>query len=262
MIGPALAAAAVVGVGSGAYAGWPRWRPRLSLAAVEQVRARPGLVADLAVVGSGDAVFVGDAVARCAAGAVGGLVLAAVAWTLAGASGLLLIPFGVAIGLATTRRSLSRRAGSTRAALRQGGLELAELVSLAIGAGLGVPAALERGLRSLRGEAGDRLRAVCSSAAAPWSALESFAEAVAVPELADFARTLALGAEAQGRTREVLLGWAQAARAARLEEAEAAAGATTEAMTGPLALVAFGFLFLVGVPAVLQLLSGVSGVHL
>jgi hypothetical protein len=68
--------------------------------------------------------------------------------------------------------------------------------------------------------------------------------------------------EQQARTREVLLGWAQAARAARLEEAEAAAGATTEAMTGPLAQVAFGFLLTVGVPAVLELLSGVQGVHL
>lgn len=262
MIGPAIAAASVVGVGAAAYAGWPCWSAQLHRAASRRARASPDLGADLAVLDQEVPAFVARSVGHAGIGMVGGVVLAVLAWGLVGPIGLVAVPAGAGLAAASARWSLARRAAATRAEMRLATLELAELVSLAIGAGLGVPAALARAAMAGTGGAGARLRRVVESSATPWTSLEDLGDAVRVAELGDFARSLAIGVEQQARTREVLLGWAQAARAARLEEAEAAAGATTEAMTGPLALVAFGFLLTVGVPAVLQLLSGVRGVHL
>ena len=262
MIGPALAAASVVGVGATAYAGWPRWSAQLHRAATRRAQASPDLGADLAALDQEVPAFVARSVGRAGMGLVGGLVLAILAWGLVGPLGVVAVPAGAGLAAISARWSLARQASAVRVEMRLATLELAELVSLAIGAGLGVPAALARAATAGTGGAGGRLRRVIESSATPWTSLEDLSETLRVAELGDFARSLAVGVEQQARTREVLLGWAQAARAARLEETEASAGTTTEAMTGPLALVAFGFLLTVGVPAVLQLLSGVRGVHL
>ncbi len=261
MIGPAVAGAVVAGSGATVAVGWSRWSEKLREQAVRRVESSAELAADLAALGADAPTFVATSAARLAAGTAAGLVLAIAAWGLIGPAGLLAIPAGGAIGALAARWGLARQATDARGALRVAALEMAELVSLAIGGGLGVPAALDRASSTVGGVAAERLRALVQSAPEPWAALEAFGEEVRVGELTDFGRTLAVGVAQQARTREVLLGWAQAARAARLEETEAAAAATTEAMTGPLALVAFGFLLMVGIPAVLQLLSGVSAVH-
>lgn len=261
MIGPALVAAAVAGAGAATYAGWRAGSERLAHDAARRLAASPQAASDLAALGTDARAFVGGAGGRLAAGAGIGAVLAVAGWGLVGPLAILAVFAGLAGAGVLVWSSLGRQAAKARSELRVAGLEMAELVSLAIGGGLGVPAALERAASSLVGPAGGRLAHVARSGPEPWAGLEAMGEEVRVAELADLGRTLALGAAHQARTREVLLGWAQAARAARLEEAEAAAAATTEAMTGPLALVAFGFLLVVGVPAVLQLLSGVSAVH-
>jgi Flp pilus assembly protein TadB len=186
------------------------------------------------------------------------VVVAVVAWSIVGPIAVCVIAAAPALIAVGARRRLRRRSARARDQLRLAVLELAELVSLGIGAGLGVPAALDRAATLLRGTAGEWLRVVATSGPEPWLSLETLGERVAVSELGDFARTLTVGVEHQARTRQVLLSWAQAARAARREHDMAAAAATTEAMTGPLALVGFGFLLVVGVPAALQLLSGVG----
>jgi Flp pilus assembly protein TadB len=262
VIAPALAGAAVAGAGTSVAVGWSRWRARLGERAVQRVEASEDLAADLAALGADAPSFVASSAARIVVSGAVGVIVAVAAWGLVGPAGLLVVPAGSALGALTARWSLTRQAAAARNALRVAGLEMAELISLAIGGGLGVPAALDRASTTVGGHGGDRLRTVVAAAHEPWAALEAFGERVRVAELTDLGRTLAVGVDQQARTREVLLGWAQAARAARLEEAEAAAAATTEAMTGPLALVAFGFLLMVGIPAVVQLLSGVSAVHL
>lgn len=262
MIGPAVVAATVAGAGATAAAGSRRWMTEARRAAVRRAEHAPGIASDLTAIGSDVDAFVSAAAGRFAAGGGTGVVVAVVMWSVVGPFSLVAVALGTGIGAMSARWTLARDAARARAELKAGALELAELASLGIGGGLGVAAALERGLAALAGPGARRLRAIAGPGPEPWRALESFGEAVAVVELADLGATLGVGVHQQARTRDVLLGWAEAARAARLEEAEASAAATTEAMTGPLALVAFGFLLVVGVPAVVQLLSGVSGVHL
>lgn len=262
MIGPALAGAAVAGAGATVAVGASRWRAQLGERAARRVEASEGLSADLAALGSDAEGVVAAAAARVLAGATVGAIAAIAPWNLIGPAGVGAVLAGAGLGALSARWMLARRAEAARSALRVAALEMAELISLAIGGGLGVPAALDRASATVGGDAGGRLRDLTRLGPAPWATLEDFGEAVRVPEICDLGRTLAVGVDHQARTREVLLGWAQAARGARLEEAEAAAAATTEAMTGPLALVAFGFLLMVGIPAVVQLLSGVNAVHL
>lgn len=262
MIGPAIAAAVVAGAGTTFVLAGPRWREQIHDGALRRAEASEAMRRDLAAADEDAPVWIRTTTAAVATAAVAGVAFAVLVWGTVGPLALIALPAGGVLAWAVRRRRLSRSASEARAALRLAALELAELVSLALGAGLGVAAALERAAEGLSGVAGARLASVSHRGPEPWSGIEALGTATGIHELSDLGRTLSVGVERQARTREVLLGWAQALRAAQLEEAEAAAGAATEAMTGPLALVAFGFLLAVGVPSVLQLLSGVSGVRL
>lgn len=262
MINPAAAAAATTaGAGAVLAVGGRRWYRELQDRTAARLAASGALAADLAAVGSDAAAFVSAAAGRAAAAVAIGVVAAAAAWPAVGPPAVAVVVAAGAGVVLRQKRRLAAQAAKARNELRSAGLELAELVSLGIGGGLGVPAALATAAGLLDGAGGRRLAATAVGPQ-PWDALEDLGEQTGVAELADLGRTLAVGVAAQARTREVLLSWAQAARAARLEQGEASAAAATEAMTGPLALVAFGFLLVVGVPAVLELLSGVTAVHL
>ncbi len=257
----AAVGAVVAGGGTFLALGLPAWEASARRVAADRVQAQPGLRSELAAADLDIATWVTATIRSGLVGAGVGAVIAVLAWGVVGPLGLVLVPFGVAMALALRRRELRQAAEAGRKALRAAALEFAELVSLAIGAGLGVPAGMERAGVALSGAGGARLGALSSSGSEPWAGIEALGAATSVAELSDLGRTLAVGVAHQARTREVLLGWAGALRASQLEESEADAAATTEAMTGPLALVAFGFLLSVGVPAVLQLLGGVSGVR-
>jgi tight adherence protein C len=222
---------------------------------------RPSVRGDLAALGGDTATFVSQAAARSAALAVFGVIAAAVLWAVVGPIGCAAPVVGTVVGILWSRRVLVREAARARAELRLAVLELAELVVLLIAGGLGIPAALERAAGALSTSAGPRLTEVLRSGAEPWTALERLGDDVDVAELVDLGRALSVAVRQRARTRESLLEWTRAIRAAQLDEAEAAAGKATEQMTGSLALIAYGFILVVGIPTAVQLLTGASGVH-
>lgn len=250
----ATVGAGLAGVGAGAYAGaGTAWR-RIEARAARQATLRSEACAADIELGS----WLYGAAMRAGAGALVGAVVALASWS-ATPLGVVAIPLGAALGWLVARRNLRDAAKLARGALREAAVSLGELVSVSLAGGWGLTFALPEAAKQLPGRAGARLRRVVLDASGPWDGLVELGEHAAVSDLVDLGQVLALGAEQQSRTKDVLLGWAIAAREAALSDAEAAAGDQTDAMTVSTALVLMGFLLFLLVPAGLSILGNVRG---
>jgi tight adherence protein C len=250
----AAVGAGVAGLGAGAYAGaGTAWR-RVEARAAQQGALRSETCAtDVELSG-----WLYGAALRVGLGVGLGVLVAALGWSTTPLA-VVAAPFGGLLGWVFVRRSLRQGAKAARSALREAAVSLGELVSVGLAGGAGLMFALPEGAKQLSGPAGLRVGRLVLDAERPWEALVELGEQAGASELVDLGQVLALGAEEQSRTKEVLLGWAVAAREAALSDAEAAAGDQTDAMTVSTALVLMGFLLFLLVPAGLSILGNVRG---
>lgn len=253
-VGAATAGLGALGILRGQS--WARRAYERSLAKAERSSVLRGWADALGV---GMALVVKRLGQSLLAGTLVGVLLAGAAWVLVGPPAVVAVLLGAGGGAVAGRAQVTTDVKAAREGLSLAAVELAELISLALGGGLGVVAALDRGASELRGDGGSRLAAAARSRRSPWGAIESLGKAAGVSELVDLAQSIGAGVANQARTRELLLGWAQAKRQAQLEADEARAGAVVEAMTGPSAVILVGFLLLVGVAMASRLLPALGG---
>ena len=139
-------------------------------------------------------------------------------------------------------------------------LSTIDLVVIVLAAGGGVNSALTLASRSGDSWAFEQLRTALAasqiSRQTPWEALGQLGAELDVRELEELAASVALAGTEGARVRESLVAKAASLRVHELARAEADAGATTEHMSFPVALLALGFFLLIGYPAVAAVLHG------
>lgn len=256
-----LGGAATSRLSQGAY----RWRPDLTVKRTLSTRLTLGgrLHADLAVNGRTPEVHAG----RCllAVGSLAGLgVVAGFGLASAGVPvhplvvvliAVAAVPAGVGLVVVTERAEAAGR----REDLRRTLATFLDLTSLTLAAGAGVETALVTAAGAGEGWTWDRLRGALRPArvtgASPWGALGHLGEELDVIELVELSSAVALAVSSGGRLRETLVARAASLRSRELARAQAQAASATERMTFPVVAMAFGFLFLVGFPAVARVLG-------
>jgi len=152
-------------------------------------------------------------------------------------------------------------AAERRAEFRHALSSFLDLVVIVLAAGGGVQSALAMAAAGGRGWAfdrlGDALAASRLTRETPWVALGRLGSELGVVELEELAATMSLAGTEGARVRESLVAKAASLRIHELARAEAEAGAATEHMSFPVALLALGFFVLIGYPAVAAVLNGV-----
>ena len=139
---------------------------------------------------------------------------------------------------------------------------LAMVVSIVISlaGGAGVESALREAASVGRGWAYAQLHNALDVTAltgeTPWAALARLGQEVGVPELVQLSSSVSLAGTEGARVRESLAVKASSLRDHALADAEADAESTTEKMALPVVLLFFGFLVLVGYPALTLILGG------
>jgi hypothetical protein len=127
------------------------------------------------------------------------------------------------------------------------------------GGGVGVEGALMDAARIGRGREAAVMRAVLEEAMwsgeSQWSALRRLGLDLGLPELVEVASTVSLAGTEGARVRLSMEAKARALRQRELAHAKGSAQAATERMAIPTALLMFGFILLVGYPAVDAVLS-------
>ena len=152
-------------------------------------------------------------------------------------------------------------AAERRAQFRHALGSFLDLVVIVLAAGGGVNSALSMAAATGDGWAHERLRRALDAARlgrrSPWEALGRLGAELGVVELEELAASVALAGTEGARVRDSLVAKARSIRAHEMAEAETQAGATTERMSFPVALLAFGFFGLIGYPAVASVLHGI-----
>jgi hypothetical protein len=87
-----------------------------------------------------------------------------------------------------------------------------------------------------------------------WAALAGLGTELGIPELEELPASIALAGTEGARVRESLVARAASLHTHELAAAEATAGAATEAMSAPVALLALGFVAFLAFPAVMAVL--------
>lgn len=135
-----------------------------------------------------------------------------------------------------------------------------DLVVISLAGGAGVESALREAASVGRGWAYAQLHNALDVTAltgeTPWAALARLGQEVGVPELVQLSSSVSLAGTEGARVRESLAVKASSLRDHALADAEAAAESTTEKMALPVVLLFFGFLVLVGYPALTLILGG------
>ena len=256
---PAITAATLGGVGAG-LAATPRLAARTKAALISRAKERDRLMTDLAATDAPLSVWLTLTVRSLIAAVAVGLLLATVA-VAAGLPAIVLgvgAGFGIWFGLLIPRARLASNAERARTGLNATAVDIAELMSLALAANLGVEAAFQLALDTL--PATGRI-AAASAAPIPWEALEAFGTATRAERVGDLGRILQVSAEQRARIRDTLLGWAGTVRAAALAQAEAKSATATEAMSAPLVLTAMSLFLFLGIPALVKVFAGVTTIH-
>ncbi|HVW35613.1 MAG TPA: type II secretion system F family protein [Acidimicrobiia bacterium] len=136
----------------------------------------------------------------------------------------------------------------------------ADLVVLLLAAGSGIEGAL-----TTAADAGDdwtwkllrdALRSARLTRRTPAEALTELGRTIDVVELEEFGAAVALASSSGVRLRESLAARSEALRARERARVEAQAASATERMTFPVVALAFGFLVVLGFPAVSRVLAG------
>jgi Flp pilus assembly protein TadB len=152
-------------------------------------------------------------------------------------------------------------AAERRAEFRHALSSFLDLVVIVLAAGGGVQSALAMAAGGGGGWAferlGDALAASRLTRETPWAVLGRLGAELGVIELEELAATMSLAGTEGARVRDSLVAKAASLRTHELARAEAEAGAATEHMSFPVALLALGFFVLIGYPAVAAVLSGV-----
>jgi len=136
-----------------------------------------------------------------------------------------------------------------------------DLVAISLAGGMGTEAALVEAARigdswafRLLGRAVDVAQIEGTTV---WHTLGRLGEDLRVPALTELAASVALAGEEGARVRASIAVKADTLRALELAEAETKAQSATERMAVPTAMLLFGFVILIGFPAVMTVLGGI-----
>ena len=165
---------------------------------------------------------------------------------------------GAAMAALPTAR-LRSRAAQARRDFRHVVGSFLDLVSMSLGAGRGVPEALDAASTLSDDPAMARIRDALAAARlrgeTPWAAMGRLGETLRIDELRDLSAALALVAEDGAKIRESLSARATSMRRRELADAEGRAGENSESMLVAQLVIAIGFIVFLVYPA----LSGIMG---
>ena len=135
-----------------------------------------------------------------------------------------------------------------------------DLVSISLAGGMGTEAALVEAARIGDNWAFRLLRRAVDVAqiqgSTVWTTLGQLGEELRVPALAELSASIALAGSEGAKVRSSIATKADTLRATELAEAETEAQAATERMAIPTVMLLFGFVLLIGFPAVVTVLGG------
>lgn len=135
-----------------------------------------------------------------------------------------------------------------------------DLVSISLAGGMGTEAALVEAARVGDSWSFHLLRRAVDVAqidgATVWSTFARLGEDLRVPALVELAASVALAGNEGAKVRSSIAVKADTLRAVELAEAESEAQAATERMAIPTAMLLFGFVLLIGFPAVITVVGG------
>lgn len=200
--------------------------------------------------------------------AIFGLALPAflgIIWSVTGVSVSLAIPVGGGLLLGVffffaPDLSLRSEAGERRKEFKRALGSFLDLVVISLAGGAGVESALRDAATVGRGWAYAQLHNALDVTAltgeTPWAALARLGQEVGVDELVELSASVSLAGTEGARVRDSLAVKASSLREHAMAGAEAEAEATTEKMAMPVVLLFFGFLVLIGYPAVDLILTG------
>ena len=165
---------------------------------------------------------------------------------------------GAAMAALPTAR-LRSRAAQARRDFRHVVGSFLDLVSMSLGAGRGVPEALDAASALSDDPAMARIRDALAAARlrgeTPWAAMGRLGTTLRIDELRDLSAALALVAEDGAKIRESLSARATSMRRRELADAEGRAGENSESMLVAQLVIAIGFIVFLVYPA----LSGIMG---
>jgi Flp pilus assembly protein TadB len=137
-----------------------------------------------------------------------------------------------------------------------------DLASVVLAAGEGIESALRYAAGIGGSWAHEHLRRALDEARltreSSWDALGRLGRRLGVEELVELASATSLAGTEGAKVRQSLQAKAAALRAHEMAKVEARAGAMTEGMSFPLALLLVGFVVLIGYPALSQILAGLG----
>ena len=165
---------------------------------------------------------------------------------------------GAAMAALPTVR-LRSRAAQARRDFRHVVGSFLDLVSMSLGAGRGVPEALDAASALSDDPAMARIRDALAAARlrgeTPWAAMGRLGETLRIDELRDLSAALALVAEDGAKIRESLSARATSMRRRELADAEGRAGENSESMLVAQLLIAMGFIVFLIYPALTGIVS-------
>ena len=168
------------------------------------------------------------------------------------------LDLGAAMAALPTVR-LRSRAAQARRDFRHVVGSFLDLVSMSLGAGRGVPEALDAASTLSDDPAMARIRDALAAARlrgeTPWAAMGRLGTTLRIDELRDLSAALALVAEDGAKIRESLSARATSMRRRELADAEGRAGENSESMLVAQLVIAIGFIVFLVYPA----LSGIMG---
>ena len=193
-----------------------------------------------------------------AAGAAGVLLAGGVAIPIPILIGAALL--GIAVGFFAPDVSLRRTAAERRAEFTHALGAYLDLVAISLAGGMGTEAALVQAARigdSWPFQLLERAVEVAHiDGATVWSGFVRLGDELQLPALGELAASVALAGSEGAKVRASIAVKADTLRALALAEAESDAHAATERMAIPTALLLFGFVLLIGFPAVSTVLTG------
>jgi tight adherence protein C len=178
--------------------------------------------------------------------------------------------FGL-VGLITPNLLLTTEAARYRKDFRHGLSSLLELVSIGMAGGAQVQNAMADAIRAgrpagpmtnSRGEGwvfqelASPIDKAVQERQPPWEHIAQLGDELGIPELGELTSSIKAAGSEGANVRNSLAARAQSLRARRVAELEGEAGETSQKMSFPIALLAFGFLIFIGYPAVMRVFSG------
>ena len=167
---------------------------------------------------------------------------------------------GAAIGFVAPDLALRKEAAKRRREFTIAFGSYLDLVAISLAGGMGTEAALVEAARIGDSWAFTLIRRAVDTAqiegSTLWATLARLGDELAIPALDELAASVALAGNEGAKVRASIAVKADALRAVELAEAETEAQAATERMVVPTAMLLFGFVILIGYPAVVTVLGG------